>query len=145
LISCTTPATTSPIVGAAHAGHFEAGRRRARAVDGIDDEDELRVRGALQAAVFRIGGPGGQFLTHVLHKQVLGQLVDAEGDVTADGDARVLACGMLAERGQDDLAEASAQVYDAFGSVVHRAPILPCYTRDADRWPSRGQTPGHTP
>src|SRR5665647_2113670 len=51
----------------------------------------------------------------------LGQLVDAEGDVAADGDAGVIASGMLAERGQDDLAEVSAQVDESVGRVVHRA------------------------
>ena len=129
LISCTTPATTSPMVGAgdrrhggdAHAGHLEAGRRRPRAVDGVDDEDELRVGRALQAAVLRVEGPGRQLLAPCTPSSSVSACSSMlEGDVAADGDAGVVARGVRAERGQHDLAQAAAEVDESVGRCRSR-------------------------
>ena len=86
--------------GDAHAGALQTGGGRARAVDGIDDEDELRVGGALQAAVFRVVRPARLMRGHVVLQHALGLLVDVEGDIAAHGRAGVRPGGVQAEKRQ---------------------------------------------
>ena len=110
--------------GDADAGHLEAGRSRARAVDRVDDEDDLGVVGALEAAVLGVEGPAGKSLAHVGDEEALGLLVDAERHVAPDRDPGMVACGVRAERRQHHGAQPGAEVDEAVESVVHAASLI---------------------
>ena len=134
--------------GDAHTGRLEAGRRRPRAVDGVDDEDELGVGRALQAAVLRVAGPVRRLVRHVVGQHRSATLVDVEGHVAAHGVAGVAPRRVLPERRQHDLAQARAQLHESAGRVGPRGlqasgtPILPCYTRRHDREPPAPRATG---
>ena len=98
-----------PRGGDAHAGRLKAGRRGPCAVDGVDDQYELGVGGALQAAVFGVVGPARQARRHVVGQVALGDLVDLEGHVAAHGFAGVGAGGVQSEERLHDLAQAGAE------------------------------------
>ena len=148
LISITQPACTSPIVGpvapdpdpaeaasGASATETQAasrpGHRRPRAVDRVDDEDPLGLaRRRDEAAVLGVEGDLGRPLGEEALQERLGSLVDREGDVAALARAGVGAAGVIAERGQDLVAQRARQLQ---GQLARRTSAPSCGGRAAGR------------
>ena len=108
--------------GNAHARHLEPCGRRPRAVDRVDDEDQLGVGRSHQAAVLGVVGPARQAARHVRGQVPLRLLVDTEGHVTADGDPGVSTRRVHSHGGQDDSAQRRAQTFELQDDVAHGHP-----------------------
>ncbi len=111
-----------------HAGRLQAGHRRPRPVDRVDDEHERRVIGVHQPPVLRVpGDPRGSRHDELLER-ALGHLVDRERHVTAGAVAGDRPAGVRTEHRDHTLAQLAREleheliVHEGISSVKTVSP-----------------------